>query len=135
MTPVDETRDGTGLLSRVSIALRDLRARFIVSFNGFRLRLAQYYLHYFVHVDLKEKCPACGTRDKHKIKFVRRYGRLIHICAFCEAAWGTNPLLNYAQWKVDGLDDSDSQETEPARSSEGTVSGASREPIVIRGKG
>ena len=55
------------------------------------------------------RCPACGIRRKHKIKWdadVRtrdgKIGRLLHICAICTAPWSEAPVFDFKTWQVAG---------------------------------
>jgi len=113
-------------------AFRDhARSRFSAVISALRQRFAMLYVHYFVRVDERDKCPGCGTRAKHEIKFVRAYAKLIHNCKFCGAVWATDPLVPYTQWEVKGLEDVQ----QPAAQAEDRAYAASREPIVLRQRG
>jgi ribosomal protein S27AE len=65
-----------------------------------RLRtwLLRLSIKYFEKVDLKAKCPACGHRWLHDIRFVATIGRVAHLCAVCKAEWTEAPIVQAADW-------------------------------------
>lgn len=55
---------------------------------------------YLYRVTGKEKCPGCGSRQKHVFKFNPVYQKVIHRCAVCEAEWGQMPIVIADQWVI-----------------------------------
>jgi hypothetical protein len=101
-----------------------VKRKLLLHWQAFVVWFTRLYIHYFVGIDRKSKCPACGTRKRHKIKFNPVYMALLHQCAFCEAVWGEPSLINASQWAVKPVL-SDPQQ--PA--TESKPQGAQREPM------
>jgi len=57
-------------------------------------------IHYFVKISTKAKCPACGIRKEHSVKWSPEYERVIHICSRCEAAFAESPIASIDLWRV-----------------------------------
>lgn len=46
----------------------------------------------------KQKCPACGAVEKHKMKFDPQQQKVVLLCVCCEAAWGYDPIVKTNKW-------------------------------------
>lgn len=91
-------------------------------FNQLRFWLTKLYVHYFVRVDPKSKCPACGHRVRHQIVFSPRQQNLIHQCAFCKAAWAEPPVAQSTAWSIPAKEEPEPEEPR-------VPFGAQREPL------
>ena len=65
-----------------------------------RFWLTKLYVHYFVRVDKKSKCPGCGHRLLHPILFSPVQQKLVHQCTFCKAAWTEPPVRQATDWSL-----------------------------------
>ncbi len=88
------------------------------------------YIHYRVQADGRAKCPACGIRAEHDIRWAEQVGALVHVCKRCFAVWTEQPMISAAQWKTtltasteEGVANADGTRT-------GTVQHAQREPQI-----
>lgn len=64
--------------------------------------LIRVYLRFFCdrRVSTKAKCPGCGIRKKHEIKWVPQLEKELHECGQCHAVWGDDPVLPIERWRV-----------------------------------
>lgn len=104
--------------------------------------LAAVYVHYFVETDTREKCPCCGRRQLHPMRYDTESKRLLHMCKTlhagekqtfgCGAVWGTDTLVPAERWEAT-VKSTDEQGrptlTQPEAKFHSTVS---REPTIIR---
>jgi hypothetical protein len=88
------------------------------------------YVHYFVQADSRAKCPSCGIREKHELRWVDPYERLFHVCGRCHAAWAEAAIVDARSWKVK-LDIVEDETANPDGSVTSTVQHAQREPIIV----
>jgi hypothetical protein len=51
-------------------------------------------------VNDQAKCPACGLRAQHKIKYVPDYEKVFHQCGRCDAEWGEKTIQPPEKWRV-----------------------------------
>jgi ribosomal protein S27AE len=67
-----------------------------------RLRawLLRLSIKYFEQISLRTKCPGCGHRRLHDIRFVATIGRVAHCCSVCKAEWTEAPIVQAADWAV-----------------------------------
>ena len=54
-------------------------------------------------VDECAKCPSCGVKQKHPIKFVDALGKVLHNCQRCSACWAEDPIAAFSGWKIESL--------------------------------
>ncbi len=61
----------------------------------FRLRV-----HFFLVVSTRSKCPGCGCRKEHELKWVPApTSKLAHLCAVCSAEWCEAPVRSAESWE------------------------------------
>ena len=67
-----------------------------------RVYLMRGYIRVFLdrRISNRQKCPACGIRQKHKIKWDPDYECVMHFCGHCEAKFPTPPVQNINTWRV-----------------------------------
>ena len=91
-----------------------------------RLAFARVQVHYFLRVDRAAKCPACGMRKKHPVRFDVYCARLLHKCEYyvfiplapegeyfffhhtklqrvdsgCGAIWSEHCIMDPAHWST-----------------------------------
>ena len=63
-----------------------------------RAWLLKLSIHLFERISTTAKCPACGCREEHKIKWRAAFGKVLHFCGRCEAVWGELPIVQAADW-------------------------------------
>ncbi len=90
---------------RVLVSSRALGAALILAAwrNTMVVRAMRWYIQYFVAVSDKAKCPACGVRTQHKMRYEAVYRAVIHTCARCTAQWGEQAVVKTEQWQVDAI--------------------------------
>lgn len=120
---------GPGRLKRL---LERFSRAWMGRYRELRFWINRWWVHYFLQVDPKAKCPACGVRRKHKIVYSTAYGALVHQCSFCSAAWGERPLVQSTSWAVAMPELS--PEEQQQQQERPPWYGASREPRVISEK-
>lgn len=105
----------------------------------FMLWLTRYYIWYCVKSDRKEKCPSCGVRQLHPMRYDTSSKKILHMCKTsyvpdstivgCGAVWATDCLRNPADWEV-----VEREQDEEGRMKVGQPNGkfdVSREPTII----
>jgi hypothetical protein len=102
--------------------------------------LLRIYIHYFVRVSRRAKCPGCGSRRKHEIVFSGAHivgdhstpGAILHRCVECKAVYSDLTLVDPAEWVVQAPADPDASTSSDPRSA-GLIprspGEASREPL------
>lgn len=65
-----------------------------------RRRMLALYVHLVVQASSRAKCPACGIRQEHDVRWSSEYGMLIHVCKRCFAPWGEQPMVAAKTWAV-----------------------------------
>lgn len=104
----------------------------------------RYYLHYFVQADRKEKCPSCGIRQYHPMKYDLGSKKVLHYCKTlhaedktaigCGAIWGIDCLVNPTKWEI--VETSvDEQGRATVEQPEKKFVHVSREPIIVKKEG
>jgi len=92
--------------------------------------LLRLYVHFMVQANSKAKCPACGIRAEHEVRWSDVASALIHVCKRCVAVWSEQPMVNVAQWRTQLTVVSDEEGS--AKTADGTrtttVQHAQREP-------
>jgi hypothetical protein len=51
-------------------------------------------------IDPNAKCPSCGA-CQGSIAFAPALGKVVHTCAIDRAMWVEDPIVKYADWKVE----------------------------------
>src|SRR5277367_1006950 len=46
------------------------------------------------------KCPACGVRSPHEIRYAEDYECVIHTCARCKAEYGLPTVVPVTRWRI-----------------------------------
>jgi hypothetical protein len=112
--------------------------------NTFVVWLLANYMHYYVQADVKEKCPCCGIRQLHPMRYDTDSKRLLHMCRTlhagekqtfgCGAIWNTSCLVDPGRWEtiISSVDENGRQEVKQPEAK--FHSEASREPTIIRSK-
>lgn len=77
--------------------------------TALRDTLLRYYIHYFVKIDPLGKCPSCGIRQSHPIKYDSASKKVLNWCRTrhaderatfgCGAIWSSDCLVNPANWE------------------------------------
>lgn len=92
--------------------------------------LLRLYVHFMVQANSKAKCPACGIRAEHDVRWSDVVSALIHVCKRCFAVWGEKPITAADQWKTQLVASTDEEGV--ALNADGsrttTVQHAQREP-------
>ena len=93
---------------------RNARARARVRFFRFiqsilqniRVRILRWRIAQAIR-DPAAKCPACGTKTTHRIKWIPtlkwrdgKIGGILHQCAVCTAPWAEKPIVDFDSWKL-----------------------------------
>ena len=60
----------------------------------------RFYIFYFVQSDSKAKCPGCGIRAQHDIRWSNDVSALIHVCKRCFAVWSEQPVTAVEAWRT-----------------------------------
>lgn len=69
------------------------------AFVAFLIRLIPWLsADYRRRIRPKQKCPACGAVQAHKISFDPKQKLVALTCVVCSAMWGYDPLVNVAKW-------------------------------------
>jgi len=91
------------------------------------------YIHYCVQSNSRAKCPACGIRAEHGVRWGESVGALVHVCKRCFAVWTEQPMVDASKWRTtlvaDELGEGTSNE-DGTRTT--TIQHAQREPQVVR---
>lgn len=120
---------------RTAWALGTVAMRFVWVMGTWPLRwvagyikatILRLYVLHFVQSDSKAKCPACGIRAEHDVRWSDVASALIHVCKRCFAVWSEQPLVDAAQWRTQLVASSD--DTSPDGTRTTTVQHAQREP-------
>lgn len=100
------------------------------------------WLHYMVQTDPKEKCPSCGIRQLHPMRYDTDSKRLLHMCKTlhakpeqtfgCGAIWNTGCMVEPGQWEtiIQSINSDGKSEVKQPESK--FYSEVSREPTIIR---
>lgn len=108
---------------RIQVKRRITAIRGLIFFEWDRLRV-----HYLVHVDPKAKCPACGMRKRHEIRWSLDFKALIHACKLCGANWTEQPIVKADAWVAVTI-----VEEQPGVREERPPMTVQRQPIVVKG--
>ncbi len=93
--------------------------------------LLRLYLFYFVQANSKAKCPACGVRAEHDVRWSDAAAHLVHVCKRCLAVWAEEPCVQYSRWRTTlqaDVDGGDVVAQDGTRTT--TVQHAQREPQI-----
>lgn len=105
-----------------------------------KLWVVRMWIHYFVRLDPKEKCPACGIRQFHPQRYDTRSKTVLNRCSTlhideahgfgCGAIWSSKCLINPAHWEATmRVQDEDGKQDVEQNTS--IFVPASREPVKI----
>lgn len=83
-------------MQSVKLILKLLVLPFVLSWR----RVLAMYIHLVVKANSCAKCPACGIRQQHDIRWSTEHGALIHVCKRCFAAWGEQPMVTAKSWAM-----------------------------------
>lgn len=86
--------------------------------------LRKLIIHLFVKANSCAKCPACGIRKIHSVKWSTLHQQLLHTCDRCEAVWGEAPMVKADLWAGPAVQ----PETEKVT----TITHAQREPQIVK---
>lgn len=91
------------------------------------------YVYLFVQASAKAKCPACGIRAAHDVRWNPEAQQLVHLCKRCFAAWMEQPMVKADVWssKITVLNE-DGSVTEPDGTRTTTVQHAQRLPQLVK---
>ena len=73
--------------------VRDL----LVAWRNYQLRRAANLVDRTVR-DPAQKCPACGVKQLHEMKWSFELRALAHLCGVCGATWAEPPVLDVGVW-------------------------------------
>lgn len=92
-------------------------------------RMLGVYVHLCVQASSAAKCPGCGIRLAHDMRWSPENAKLVHVCKRCMAVWCEDAVVAASIWSTKLV-----AENEP--DSDGTTTGnvvhAQREPIVTQ---
>lgn len=110
-----------------------LVARFWNSSRMLWAWLLRIYVHYCVQASTEAKCPCCGVRETHQIRWSDALGILVHVCTRCRAVFSESPLVAADKWRVNLVIE---EEPESKSNADGThtttVIHAQREPVIVK---
>lgn len=95
--------------------------------------IMRWYVHRYVHISSKAKCPACGVLAKHDVRWSPLHSAVLHVCARCQAPWTEQPLVQAEHWRCDVIVQEDDGSTQDADGTiTTTVQTAQREPQISK---
>jgi|SRR5579859_8012930 len=93
-----------------------------------RAVLLRAYVYYCVQASSAAKCPSCGIRAAHEMRWNQLVGALVHVCKRCMAVWTEKPMVQAEAWSTRLVAEEEEVSSDGVRST--TTQSAQREPIV-----
>lgn len=91
--------------------------------------LVRRYVHHFVKVSHRAKCPGCGSTKRHEFRWSPVHQSLIHQCAECKAEYPMPAVVPASKWLIEREPQSINDEQERTPWAGASVS---REPKIVK---